>query len=351
MLNLVCDLKKLQQNATSVQNWCHKAKIDPIFVSKCINSNPEVLKALKGFDWVADSNIENLKRIRKLRMRKMLLRSPSKDELKDCLKYADSSLQSELSTIFALEAEAKKQGRRHEFLIAVDLGDLREGFFYKKELLAAGKKLKELKSLRIRGVAANFSCFGAILPSPKNLARLCDLAKKLEEILDYKLDVISGGNSSSLELLKRGQVPSAINQLRIGAAVLCGDNPYMDSYFHDLHQDECFYLEARVIELKDKPSIPIGEQGVDAFGKKPVFKDNGVVKRAILNVGKASLELDAIHIKSKGIEILGASSDHLLLDVSRYKKPLEIGSKIKIYLGYRALLRASNSSYVKLKIK
>ena len=34
-------------------------------------------------------------------------------------------------------------------------------------------------------------------------------------------------------------------------------------------------LEAQIIEFKEKPSLPIGEVGVDAFGEKPYYEDRG----------------------------------------------------------------------------
>ena len=44
-------------------------------------------------------------------------------------------------------------------------------------------------------------------------------------------------------------------------------------------------LVAEVIELKRKPSMPIGKIGKDAFGNTPVFEDKGIRLRAILAVG------------------------------------------------------------------
>ena len=44
-------------------------------------------------------------------------------------------------------------------------------------------------------------------------------------------------------------------------------------YFSD--DDEAFTLQAEIVELKDKPSHPIGTIAVDAFGNKKEYEDKG----------------------------------------------------------------------------
>lgn len=58
----------------------------------------------------------------------MLIRIPMLSELPDVVKLCDISLQSDIIVLRALNEEAKKQGKVHEVILMMDLGDLREGF-------------------------------------------------------------------------------------------------------------------------------------------------------------------------------------------------------------------------------
>ena len=47
-----------------------------------------------------------------------------------------------------------------------------------------------------------------------------------------------------------------------------------------------------------------------------------------------------------GVEILGASSDHLMLDVTDARREYRVGDTVQFRLGYYSLLRCYTSSYV-----
>ena len=48
----------------------------------------------------------------------------------------------------------------------------------------------------------------------------------------------------------------------------------------------------------------------------------------------------------EGVEIIGASSDHLIVDVTDCEKEFKTGDKICFRLGYFAVMRAFTSKYV-----
>ena len=81
--------------------------------------------------------------------------------------------------------------------------------------------------------------------------------------------------------------------------------------------DDALILEAQIVELKEKPSLPVGEVGVDAFGQKPHYEDRGIIKRAIIAIGRQDTDPDSMEPLDKGVDILGASSDHMILDVTK----------------------------------
>ncbi|GAI55789.1 unnamed protein product, partial [marine sediment metagenome] len=109
---------------------------------------------------------------------------------------------------------------------------------------------------------------------------------------------------------------------------------------------DTFILVAQIIELKEKPSIPRGKLGRDAFGNIPKFVNKGIIKRAILALGKQDVNIKGLTPLINGIEIIGASSDHLVLDITRSTQEIRLNQEIKFKLNYSTLLSASTSPYI-----
>ena len=76
------------------------------------------------------------------------------------------------------------------------------------------------------------------------------------------------------------------------------------------------------------------------------FKNNGQIFRAILGVGLQDVAVSGLNPRSN-IEILGASSDHLIVDTKN--KKLKIGEELKFDPNYAALLAVMTSPYVTKK--
>jgi hypothetical protein len=226
----------------------------------------------------------------------------------------------------------------------IDLGDLREGF-WPDDVLPAAREIAELPNLKLRGVGTNLTCYGGVIPTPENMQKLVDWAHRIEDACGLRIDLISGGNSSSLSLVRSGKMPREINHLRIGEGILLGRETINRDPWPGTVQN-AFRLEAEIIELKEKPSIPIGETGQDAFGNRPSFEDRGDILRAILNVGREDVDVEGLVPANRELSILGASSDHLLLDVTSRRGELAVGSTLEFTLTYSALLAAMTSSYV-----
>ncbi|MBI9100239.1 MAG: alanine/ornithine racemase family PLP-dependent enzyme, partial [Spirochaetaceae bacterium] len=102
-------------------------------------------------------------------------------------------------------------------------------------------------------------------------------------------------------------MPSRVNHLRLGESILLGRETVKGTVWPGCHHD-AFQLSAEVIELKKKPSVPIGETGMDAFGQTQTFSEKGNILRAILKVGREDVVIDNLTPVNKGISVLGASS-------------------------------------------
>lgn len=231
-----------------------------------------------------------------------------------------------------------------------DLGDLREGYFKEEDLFEAIEEILKLEGIEIIGLGTNLTCYGGVIPRGENLGRLVNLANKIEKEYNINLDIISGGNSSTLHLLINDKKIDGINHLRLGESIVLGRETAFGNRIENTY-DDAFQLAAEIIEIKDKPSVPIGEIGMDAFGKTPTFVDRGVRKRIICAIGKQDIDFDSLIPLDDGIEILGGSSDHLILDGTDSKVDYKVGDEIRFKLTYGGILRAMTSAYVKKVIK
>lgn len=114
----------------------------------------------------------------------------------------------------------------------------------------------------------------------------------------------------------------------------------------DMLHDDAFILRAQIVEIKNKPSVPIGNIGMDAFGNKPYYEDRGIIKRAIIAIGRQDINPDGLIPLDPNIDILGASSDHTILDVTKSERDYKVGDVIEFKMDYGSLLKAMTSEYV-----
>jgi predicted amino acid racemase/arginase family enzyme len=346
---VLIDIKKIRENTKTLVDFCKSKGISVTGVTKVTCGMPLVGKAMLegGVVSLGESRIENIERLRSSGINApiMMLRIPPLSTVEEIIKTVDISLNSELSVIQSLSEAAFKKGKVHKIVLMVDLGDLREGI-WPSDLLDITREILDLKGVLIAGIGTNLTCFGGVLPSRKNMHELVGYAEKIEETFGINLEIISGGNSSSLPLLMEGGMPARINHLRLGESIVLGRETVKGSLWPGCHHD-AFQLSAEVIELKKKPSVPIGETGRDAFGETHEFSDKGEILRAILSVGREDVVIEHLSPVDQKITVLGASSDHLLLDVTESDLPIKLGDKINFNLTYGALLASMTSSYVK----
>ena len=71
---------------------------------------------------------------------------------------------------------------------------------------------------------------------------------------NIKLELISGGNSSSYYLLPQDKLPAGINNLRMGEILVLGRETAYGELIEGM-SDDAFTFEAEIIELKEKESI------------------------------------------------------------------------------------------------
>ncbi|MDX9899202.1 MAG: alanine racemase [Spirochaetia bacterium] len=284
-----------------------------------------------------------------------LLRVPAPSEIDDVVAIADWSLQSDPCALEQTAQAARRAGKRHGVVLMRDLGDLREGWFDEEQLIAQAVGVeRDMPSLHLRGIGTNLSCYGSILPSPDNLGSLIKTARSIESRIGRQLEVVSGGATTSLPLLLRGTMPLGISELRIGEAGLCARDM---SHFYGLAipgvREDAFTLTAELVEIRRKPSVPIGERLVDAFGNHPEYEQRGTRTRLLLAVGKRDFgNHEHLLPRDPRVRVIGSSSDHLICELDDSVSDIEYGSLLDFDLLYGAMLFLSDHNpYVKIEYR
>lgn len=352
---LECDLDKLSENLAALVERCHDSNIEIAGVVKGFTSHPEIVRVYEKSDvhFIASSRIDQLRTLREAGICKkplMLIRIPMLSEIPDVVALSDISLQSDITVLRATNEEAKKQGKIHDVILMMDLGDLREGFWLAEEAVNAAVEIEhELKNLHLAGVGVNLSCYGSVKPVRRNMQALVSLSADIEKAIGRSLEWVSGGASTSVYMALGGMMPYRVNMLRIGEFALFGG---IYGCYPDFTHKDVFTLKAEVIECRDKPSHPIGELAVDAFGRTRTYEDRGIRRRALLAVGRVDYGDTADIIpRMKGVEVLGASSDHTILDIEDVKDQIKVGDILEFDVTYGSLVYLSNTKSVRVTYK
>ncbi|MDR0387922.1 MAG: alanine/ornithine racemase family PLP-dependent enzyme [Treponema sp.] len=344
------DPQKLKANLETLSSLVRGAGCSLMIVTKSFCADKRIVETLAAsplVDYLADSRIQNIKTYAGRGKPTVLLRLPQACEIEDVVSFADISLNSDPDTLALLNREAVRQNKRHKIILMIDLGDLREGIHIEdgKKILETAEAVSRMPGLELHGIGTNLTCYGAIVPKKDNLSILASWAERIHGHCGIKPAVVSGGNSSSLYLIDKGELPSGINNLRLGESFILGRETAYGERIKNTFND-AVVLETQIIEVQVKPSMPSGESGFDAFGKRPVFEDRGMMKRAICAVGKQDLDPSGITPLDSGVEILGASSDHLIVNISASKKSYTTGDILRFIPDYGAVLRLFTSPYI-----
>ena len=354
---LTVNHEALRGNMTQVISWCRDAGIEVAGVIKAATGMASVALDYEycGAKWIASSRLEQLQRAKAegVKLPLMMIRVPMISELDEMIEVCDYSLQSEFATLRALEESAAKAVKDHNVILMADLGDLREGFFELEELVDVALYVEnDLDHIHLAGIGTNLGCYGSVMPTKEKMEQLVEYAEAVEEAIGRKLEIISGGATSSLMPVFDKEMPDRINMLRIGAVSICGPQEDLRTSYGRKEVDaltEAFTLEAEVIEVKTKASHPIGKLGVDAFGQKPKYKDRGMRQRALLAIGRADFgDLADMVVQLEGAELIGASGDHTILDIEDCKEVVKVGDIVTFKLKYSAIMRLTASENVKI---
>ena len=338
----------ISKNARHLLNLTGRAGVEMASVTKVVCGDPEIVSKIieAGVREIGESRLENIDRIRTFGLSPafLLLRLPSPQLYRKVVESVDSVLLSELKSLKALKELSEEMGRRLKFIYMVDTGDLREGVMYDRAFEELGEAAK-IAGRSLDGIGTNLGCFGGVIATPEKFEILLALGDRLRREDGIEIERYSAGNTASLPLIENGTLPRGINHYRLGESIMCGTD-VTNSRAVPGTTRETFTLYGTVLELKRKPSVPIGEIGSDAFGRKPHFEDMGERLKAILDIGEQDVVPSGLTPMLEGCRVLHASSDHLIVDVTDCPEKLSVDDRIPFRMSYGALLRVMTSRYI-----
>jgi len=194
----------------------------------------------------------------------------------------------------------------------------------------------DLPGLRLTGLATSLNCLCGVLPTVESQQRFADLASATETALGVRFRYVSPGHTNNVRFVLDGTMPKRVNHLRVGEAILFGTDELSDGVLPVPHQD-AFRAFAGVIEVQDKPSAPDGPVGKDAFNRVNEWPDLGVRRRAVLAMGEIDLSIRDLKPARPDITLVGASSDHTVIDVTDAEPPVAVGDEVEFACAYTAV--------------
>ena len=342
---------KLKHNYEFLQSIFANHNIEWGVVTKLFCGNEAYIREVinLGAREIHDSRVSNLKVIKSIdpEVHTVYIKPPPKKYIKEVVKYADVSFNTELSTIRLLSKEAVRQDRKHMIIIMIEMGDLREGVM-REELIDFYGEIFKLPNIEVIGLGTNLNCLHGVMPSSDKLIQLALYKQIIELKFNRSIRWVSGGTTVVLPLILRGDLPDSVNHFRIGEALYFGVDLFSGDIIDGM-EPSVLELFAQVIEIHEKPLVPSGELAANPHGSTMEIDEALYGKtafRAILDIGYLDIQPDFLIPKSKDIEIVDASSDMLVVNVGQNEKDLKVGDMVSFQLKYVGALGLMNSNYI-----
>lgn len=352
-LNLYRD--KLRENFEFLKKEFNDNDVSWGVVSKILCGNRKYIKELidMGADEIHDSRISNLAKVKEINpsVQTVYIKPPSKRNISDMVRYADVSLNSELNTIRWISEEAVKQDKKHKIIIMVETGDLREGVMG-DHLIDFYAKVFDLPNLEVIGLGTNLNCLNGVMPSADKLIQLSLYKQIIELKFNKKIPWVSAGTSVTIPLMLHQQLPKGVNHFRVGETLYFGADLFEEKTIEGMNPN-VFELFTEIIEMQEKPLLPTGSLATNPQGEVAEIDESLYGKssfRAILDLGLLDVDPKYLIAGDGDFEILGASSDMLIINLGENPKNYKVGDLIKFHLKYMGALAILNSSYIEKRV-
>lgn len=354
MAYITLNKEKLQNNYRFLDAFFREHGISWAIVSKLLCGNYDYVKILceTGIEEICDSRISNLQLIKEINpdIQTVYIKPPAKLSIEDVVRYADVSFNTEITTIEWLSEEAQRQEKTHKVAIMVEMGDLREGVLG-EDLVEFYESVFKLPNIEVVSFGTNLNCLHGVMPSHDKLIQLSLYKQLIEAKFNRKIPWVTGGTSVVIPLILNHQLPKGINHFRIGETLYNGHNLFTGEVIDGM-EDDIIQLYAEVIELTEKPKVPMGDMEANPSGEIFEVKEEDLGKttyRAILDLGLLDVSPEFLIPTAPDIEIAGASSDMIVLDLGEEPK-YKVGDVVPFKLKYMGALGLMNSDYIEKRV-
>ncbi|MBN2036265.1 MAG: alanine racemase [Chitinispirillaceae bacterium] len=352
-MNRLCvNLEALQHNLLQIEELISGRGASWTLVTKVLCGNREMLEAIveMGIKSIGDTRLANFRQVESIQpaLERWYLRVPNHSIADDVVHLTTVSLNSEISTIERLNKAAAEQNKKHNVIIMIELGDLREGIL-PGSLISFYTHVFAFENIEVLGIGANLGCLAGGVPSVDQLMQLVLYRELLELKFKHELPFISAGTSAILPLLGVQGVPRAINHFRIGEAAFLGTDLINGKTLEGFRND-VFILETEIAELKHKSMTPLcGTGDVAPFDTSDMSSDYSPGERghrALITVGQLDTDVRGLTPIDESCRLVGASSDLSVVHIDRNKSAYRVGDTLSFRMNYPALLRLMIDPYV-----
>ncbi len=353
MGTLRINVKNIIGNLRKLNTYFSDQNVEWTLITKMFGGDKEVLEkilvddSIKNIHSIGDARISNLRTIKKIKpeLVTIYIKPPAVNQVPNIIKYADISMNSSYETIAELNKEAKKHGKVHRVIVMIEMGELREGIL-RENIIDFYQRIFDMDNISVIGLGTNLGCMYGIEPTYDKLIQLSLFRLLLEEKFKRKIELISGGSSITLSLLKQNRLPKGINHLRIGETAFFGKDLINGKQFKNLSPNT-FDFSAEILELEWKSNQPDGVQSDASIGHTVDYEKLPLESwRAIVDFGVMDVDVNDLTPKDKDVKFFGTTSDMTVYTLGENKKKYKVGGKIHFNPNYMAIARLMNSRYV-----
>ena len=190
------------------------------------------------------------------------------------------------------------------------------------------------------------------MPSEDKLIQLSLYKQLIETKFNRKIPWVTGGTSVVLPLVFRHQITNGINHFRIGESLFFGNDLVFGDTIEGMEAD-IFKLHAEIIEITEKPKVPIGYMDANPSGETQEINEEDYGKssyRLILDLGLLDVSEEFLIPEDPDIELTGASSDMLIADLGDSSGKYKVGGLVSFRLKYMGALSLFNSDYIEKRV-